>query len=164
MSASSTVPGAVSVLQTHMAAAVASLPALNASVYVGPPVADKTNNFLMIGDAETGEIVEGYTTDWAALPAVAQWRSEEYGLMCSLQVWSGNVDPAGRLADAFSLMDALQLQLLNDIGGSGALTPSGSWELTNIQNPITGTLGGTGWGVTFTFTVQVSNVRLSGLS
>jgi hypothetical protein len=157
----STVPAAVGVLEGYFTAVALENDNLNAGVYVGAPTGDCANNYLSIGSDETGQLLVDYRQDWASFPASAGRKSESYGIVCSLRAWDGNSDPIGRLTDAFVLLDGVQEALAADPNGSGALTPSGSWQITSVETPEAGPLGGSGWGVLITFVVSVINVRLT---
>ena len=162
MPLTSTVPGAVAALQTHMGNAVAANPSLAAEVHLGFPTAEVANNYLQIGD-ETGALLVNYRQEFLDFPITAGigHRTEEYGLLCSMRVWRGDTDPLGRLTDAFTLLNAVMAELATDPGGSGALTPSGTWHVGEVTVPWTGLLKNMGWGVELGFTVEIINVRLS---
>lgn len=162
----STVAGAVTALQSHLAAVATANASLNQTdgviaVYVGLPAAEASDYFLMIGDPfNNGELLVNYESDWAGLPAVAQRRTETYELRCALRCYAGTTDVPARLNEAMTLYSAVMGALAADIGGSNSLSPSGSWQVKHFENPATGQLGGQGWGVVLTFGVEVVNVRL----
>jgi hypothetical protein len=157
----STVPGAVGVLQGHFQAVADALPDLNILVYTGIPAGTKPEqNFLMIGN-EAGQLLAGYHQDWAGMPASAERRSEEYGILCTIRALAGGNDPMDRMADAFTMWDAVLAELQSDPKASGSITPSGSWQVVGMDVPAWGPLGGKGTGMAITFTVEVSNVRLT---
>lgn len=157
----STVNAAISTLLDHFQT-VATQSVLKVTVYDGIPIEYATDNVLMVGHYETGQQVT-YDQDWAAFPASVGRKSEQYQIQCSLKVWSGDssfLAPAARRDEAWALLDAVMSELQSDPLGSGVLSPSGSWQVTHVDNPETGPLSGSGWGVIYTFTVDVINVRL----
>lgn len=161
LSLTSTVPGAVSTLRDHFQA-VASASALDPGVYLGTPTAEVANNYLMIGEYASQQIVHGYSSSFAAIPGAAALKSEDYRLACTIRAWSGDVDELGRIDDAYGLFDAVVSALTADLGGSGQLTPSGSWQVTNAAEDDNGPLAfGAGWGYVLGFDVHVFNVQLS---
>lgn len=156
----STVPGAVSVLQTHFQNVANANPAMEIGVYLGLPVAAVKNNYLMIGNYQDGKVLASYRQDWVGMPAATAVKSETYSLNCSLRAWAGSSDPLARQADAYTMIDGVLSELQSDPGGSGELTASGSWQVTEMEEAENGPLGESGWGVVFTFTVEVINVRI----
>lgn len=161
----STVPGAIECLETHFENVATANPSLDVGVYVGPPNSENWNaNYLMIGERQTGRILSGYKQEWRGFPAVAARKLESpYTIPCSLRAASGSstaTDVIGRLNDAFTMMDGVLSELQNDPQASGALSPSGSWQVTTIDIPATGVIAGFGWGVLMTFGVQIINVQL----
>jgi hypothetical protein len=159
----STVPGAIAVLLGYMGQVATDNPDLDAKAYLGPPVERVTDNYLMIGD-ETGHLITGYRQNWVGMPASAERKSEEYGIVCSLRAWTGGaaaLDPAARLTDAFTMIDGLMGLLQADPGASGSLTPSGSWQVPTVDIPVFGPFESGGWGALVSFTVQIINVRLT---
>jgi hypothetical protein len=157
----STVPGAITTLQTHLQNVAAANPSLEAAVYLGLPTQTVTSNYLMIGSYPNGEIVDGYESGFAAIPGASKLKSEEYNLLGHIRTWAGNVQPADRIADAFTLLDGLLEELTNDIGGSGQLTPSGSWQVAAVDNPLATPMSPNGWGFVLAFTVHVWNVQIT---
>jgi len=158
----STVPGAIAQLFAYMKQVADANPTLSVGTYLGLPTGTEvSNNYLMVGEDESGQLLSGYRQEWAGLPASANRSSEEYGIPCSLRAWQGDSDPASRLTDAFTMFDSLMGFLQNDPGASGALTPSGSWKVSTLELPESGPFGGKGWGVIGSFTVQIINVRLT---
>jgi hypothetical protein len=161
----STVPGCIAALTTHLNTVASDNSSLNIGIYTGLPIETLKDNFIMIGDYNDGKLIEGYAQDWRGFPAVAERKSEAYALPCSLRAWSGNSDPVSRITDAFTMMDAVMGQLQGDpqgtVNGGYPLTPSGSWQVTSIDMPTSGPLGGAGWGVVLTFLVDVINVYLT---
>jgi hypothetical protein len=158
----STVPGAITQLFAYMQQVAADNPSLEIGTYLGTPIGTAlTANYLILGEDETGQLLTGYRQEWAGLPAAANRSSEEYGVPCCLRAYAGNSDPAARLVDSFTMFDGLMGYLQDDPGASGALTPSGSWKVSNLDMPSSGPFGGKGWGVLMTFTVSIINVRLT---
>ncbi len=159
----STVPGAVGALVDHFHNVANRNPSLHLGVYVGPPIGSVANNILTVGDPEgNGSLLVNYQQDFVTLPGTVSRRSEEYGLHCFIRCWAGNVDPVARIADAFTIFNGVVEELADDVLGSGALTPSGSWRVSELVNIAAGPLGGEGWGCVFSFVVHVINVRLNG--
>jgi hypothetical protein len=158
----STVPGAIGTLQTHFDNVAAANPTLNLGVFVGDPTGELPNNYLMIGSWPEGNLIDGYEGGFPWLQANGYEKSEDYKVTCHLRVWGGDVDQLGRLTDAFTVIDGVLSELTGDVGGSSSLSSSGSWQVTDIANPLTGPMGAVGgWGLIFTFDVHVVNVRLS---
>ncbi|HEX5347849.1 MAG TPA: hypothetical protein VFW64_12245 [Pseudonocardiaceae bacterium] len=171
----STVPGAVAALKARMDTVAAANPALNVSTHVGAIPKSVNNNFLGIGDIETGDLLATYVQDIAGVPAYANVRSEQYGIRCVIRTWTGSGgeagEPAARLSEAFGLLDGVNQLLCADlVTGPAAdalaaiLTPSGSWYLGEVAAPAAGPLGGGGWGCVLSFTVEVINVRLGAVN
>lgn len=161
----STIPGAVSTLQTHMQNVATANPALNPSVYVGPVVAPKgpAANYLQIGEWETGVIWHSYVGDFFAIPGTSKLKKEDYRLYGTIRTWDADPTKAiNRLQDAFTLFSGLLEELTNDIDGSGQLTPSGSWQITDSDNPYSGPFADAGgFGVVISFDVHVWNVQIT---
>jgi hypothetical protein len=164
----STVPGAIAALEAHLANVVTALPSLNITAVTGIPVEQVGQNFIMVGEVETGQLLTGYHQDWRGFPASAERKSEEYGIPCTIRAWSGesvSTSPATIVGDAFTMLDAVMAELQSDpqatITGGYPLTPSGSWQVTEVDIPTSGPLGGQGWGVYMTFVVSIINVRLT---
>lgn len=158
----STVPGAVATLQTHFLNVRTANPSLDVGVFLGPPVGQQIpDNRLVIGAHETYELLTSYTGDFAAIPGASYLKSEDYVIACHLQVWADPPDPIGRITDAFTVMSGVLTELTGDIGASGTITPSGSWQVTSMRTPITGPIDGGGWGIVIEFDVHVFNVQLS---
>lgn len=168
----STVPGAVARLADHLNTVAAQNPKLNLGVYVSRPTGGSVdNNFISIGDPiGTGQIINGYLSGSAGMrqpPSLR--RTESYGLHCVIRVWSGSVDPVGRLTDAFTVINSLMNILAADIHGGrddrgqgGVLGQGGEWAMTDIENtggsPIEGKGG---FALIFEFDVTVSNVTIT---
>jgi hypothetical protein len=163
----STLAGAIKVLRTHFNTVAAENSGLNVGVYVGLPVGpgQSANNYLMIGELQTGRMVRGYKQEFRGLPAVAAHKSEDYSIPCTLQVWDGTgpvetpTAPLARLNDAMSLLNGVLTQLQADPQGSTQLT-SGTWQVNQIDMPQTGPFSNGGWGVLMTFSVHVFNVTI----
>lgn len=157
-----TVPGAIAQLFTYMEQVAADNPDLEIGTYLGTPIGTGlTANYLILGQDETGQLLQGYHQEWAGFPAAANRSEEEYGIPCCLRAMAGDINPVGRLTDAFTMLDSLMGYLQSDPHASGALTPSGSWKLTSLEMPESGPFGGRGWGVLMSFTVSIINVRLT---
>jgi hypothetical protein len=166
MSDPSTIPGAITTLQGYLQTVADNNPSLNLTVAVGWPIGTVPNSWLMLGSfaQEGSDIITGWDTDWTGFPAGR--RSETYTLNGSVVVWSGNVDPIGRITDAFTVLDAIQSEIVSDPQGSGTLSSSGSWGEFKASSPTTGPFEmadgtTTGWGVVVEFTLDVINVRLN---
>lgn len=164
MSVTSTIPGAVAVLAGYLQTVADAQPQLGVGVYTGGlPVEHVADNLLMVGSiTEEGEIIVPGTYRWAAIPGAAKLRTEEYALRGSIRCWAGDSDPLSRLTDAFSLLNGVHQQILDDVGGSGALSPSGSWGELQVSNPLNGPIGRRGWGVVLEFDLHVINAQLQG--
>jgi len=163
MTIQSTVPGAISAVAGYLAAVAAANPSLDVATYIGPPIETVANRFMAIGAYPNfDELVVGYRSDWAAMPATSRWVSEEYEVAGCLRTWAGNSDPQSRLTEAFTLLNGLREQILLDPGGGGALSPSGSWGTFTTGMAHSGPIGGQGWGIVLTFQIQVINVRIQG--
>lgn len=163
----STVPGALEVLLAFMENVVTALPDLDMGTYLGIPIGGAVaNNYIAVGAWDTGELLTGYKQDWMGFPAAIDRKSEVYGLPCTVRAWQGDVDPPTVLTNFFLMVDGIMSQLQADpqaLNGTEtyALTPSGSWQATELSIPTSGPLGGRGWGMVGAFTVQVNNVRLT---
>ena len=158
----STVPGAIAQLFAYMEQVAEDNPDLNIGTYLGTPIGTALSpNYFILGEDETGQLLQGYHQEWAGLPAAANRSAEEYGIPCCLRAYAGNSDPISRLTDAFTMLDGLMGYLQLDPGASGALTPSGTWKLSGLEMPESGPFGGKGWGVLMSFTVSIINVRLT---
>lgn len=157
----STVPGAIATLLGHFRDVASANRSLDLGVYSGIPVADVKNNYLAVGQWETGQLISGYHQDWAGLPASAAPKIEDYSILCTIRTWAGTVDQLGRLNDAFTLLDGVMSALKADPGASGTITPSGTWQVTSVEIPVAGALGGKGYGVLMSFDVPVINVRIT---
>ena len=157
----STVPGAVAVLQRHFEAVAKTEPKLAPAVYIGLPVERVADSYLLIGDEETGSLLASYSMKFTSAVA-ANRHSEEYGILCALRVWAGDTNQLARLTDAFRLLAGVTTALQNDPGGSGQLTPSGTWQVSEVTVPVNAPFGDpVGFGVVLAFIVQVINVRLT---
>jgi len=161
----STVPGALLQMYKYVQAVVAAnSPFAKSGViegYFGKPTTHVSNNFLMVGSDETGELWTGYKQDWVGMPATVKRKGEEYTILLTARTWAGNTNgQADRLNEVWALADGLIDQVMSDPGGSGNLTASGSWQVTGVENPASGPLGRKGWGTVLAITVQVINVRI----
>lgn len=138
-------------------------PTLDAGVYVGQVVGDVKDNFFAIGSPiGQGELVTNYVSNWQGLYSVQPLRrTEDYGIGCTIRTWAGDIDPATRYQDAFTLLVGLMTQLANDKAASGSFGTSGSWGIADVANPAAGELNRKGWGVVLTFTVAVQHVILT---
>ncbi len=158
----STIPGAVQTLTGYMTAVASQYPDLNIGVYTGQPISAVANNFMMVGHYEDGSLITEAKYAWAGMPVTSKVRYEEYALQGTIRAWTGSNDPSGTIANAFLLSDALQEQIVSDPGGSGTISPSGSWGEYTTTMEACGPLDGRGWGVVLAFTLEVLNVRLIG--
>ncbi len=162
----STVPGAAAILAGYMRTVAAANPDLNAGVYVaGIPTATVRNNFLMVGSYETGVIIAPETYTWNAVPGAAMLRGEAYALQGCIRAWSGAAGQEAalaRLGEAFTLLNGLHQQITADVGGSGSLSPSGSWGDLDVTMDVNGPIGQSGWGCVLGFELHVINAQLQG--
>lgn len=159
----STVGPAVATLTTHLQNVANANPSLNVGVFVGAVLAtESNNNWLTIGDPETGVFLNNYDSQYASLPATAYRKTEDYEIEGTVRTWNGGSDPVTRINEAMTLLNGIRSELATDIGGSGVLTASGSWSLEKVDNTAAGPLGGAGWGCVFRYTVHVINVRIVG--
>ncbi len=164
MSITSTVPGAITTLLGYFADVASANPSLDVGVYSGLPIANIKNNYLSIGEWETGSVLSGYRQDWVGFPASASPKLEDYSINCVARAWDGSSDTtaiAQRFTDAFTLLDGVMGCLQADPGASGSITPSGTWQVVGVDNIASGPLGGKGFGVLLSFEVQVINVRIT---
>lgn len=157
----STVPGAIQQLLTYIEGVATANPSLEISTSIGLPIARVANNYIMVGNYETGELIDNYHQDWAGLPAGAVRKNEEYDILCSLRAWSGESDPVSRLNDAYTMFDGVMGFVMTNPGANGTITASGSWQVTDVKMPESGPFDAKGWGVIMTFAVSVRNVRLT---
>lgn len=157
----STVPGAVAQFKAYLDAVSAANPSLDIGTYVGVPIEAVTNNYMMVGNWETSELIANYKQDFAGMPAIANKKNESYSIMASIRAWSGNSDPIARLTDLFTMVDGVLGQFASDPNGSGHLTASGTWQVDSVDVPFSGPFGASGWGVLAVVQVQVFNVRLT---
>lgn len=163
MTVTSTVPGAIGTVYGYLQTVAAQNPALDVGTYIGLVPGYAANNFMQIGEWETGALLgPGAKTSWETFPANAALRHEEYTILGTIRSWAGNVDPQGRIGDAFTLLNGLHAQVVADIGGSGTLTPSGSWGDLDWTVATSGVMGGEGWGVVLAWELHVINARLAG--
>lgn len=166
MSIASTVPGAAATLAGYMQTVAAANPVLNPGVYIaGLPTASVANNYMMVGSWDGGIVVAPDTYKWAAIPGAAMLRSEEYALNGAIRVWAGDGGPTAaldRITDAFTLLNGIHEQIAQDLGGSGNLSPSGSWGDLDVTMEANGPIGGKGWGIVLGFELHVINVQLQG--
>lgn len=166
----STVPGALAMLVTKFKAVASANPTLNIEVLLGEAMGpgEPSPNYLMVGNWETGELIANYKQDFRGMPAVSAWKNEDYVIPCNLRAWAGTAPPASptapqaRLTSAFGILDGVLRQLQADPSGSGALSSSGTWQVTSIEMPMTGPWPAVGgWGVLMVFDVHVFNVTLT---
>lgn len=162
----STVPGAVAQLGTYMQTVANANTALNPGVYAGGiPINSVRNNFLMVGSWPDGIIIAPDTYRWVAVPGMVKMRSEEYAIQGCIRAYggaSGTGAALSRLSEAFTLLNGLHDQIASDLGGSGNLSPSGSWGDLVVTMEESGPIGGKGWGVVLGFELHVLNVQLNG--
>lgn len=162
----STIPGAAQTLAGYMKTVATANPSLNPGVYVaGIPTASIRANWMMVGNYPDGIIVAPDTYTWAAIPGAAKLRSESYALQGCIATWAGAADSnaaLARISDAFTLLNGIHEQITSDLGGSGSLSPSGSWGDLDVVMEHNGPLGGKGWGVILGFELHVINVQLQG--
>ena len=157
----STVPGAVAVLLQHFEAIAQANPALDVGVSLGKPTERVSDNYLIVGDVDTGQLLSAYSLKFMSSVS-ANRHEEEYGINCSLRVWKGDIDQLARLTEAFRLFKGVTSALQNDPKGNGQLTPSGTWQVSEMGIPVNGAFGDpAGWGVVMEFIVHVFNVRLT---
>lgn len=129
--------------------------------YFGLPIGHVSNNYLMVGNDETGELFTNYKQDWVGIPVTKQRKGEEYIIVLTVRTWDGNTNgQTDRLNEAWVLANGIIDQVMADPGGSGNLTASGSWQVVSVDNPASGPLGGKGWGTVLTIGVEVRNVRI----
>jgi hypothetical protein len=171
VSITSTVPAAAATLAAYMQAVADANPALNPGVYVGGiPTATVRDNFLMVGNYAEGIIVAPETYSWAAVPGMAKLRLEAYALFGCIRVWTGaaGTDASlARLGEAFTLLNGLHQEIVDDLGGDlvavDSLTSSGSWGDLDVTMEINGPIGTKkGWGVVLQFELHVINAQLIG--
>ena len=160
-----TIPDAINALYSHFQVVQANLTNLHLGVYIGPPIATAENNFLTIGEPDTGEMFANYQQAFRGMPAIAGHKEESYTIPCGLRVWDGGTDQVARIQDLVTIFDAVLGELQSDpgaeINGFPALSPSGSWNATAIVNQRSGPIGGKGWGMLSTFTVEIINVIIN---
>jgi hypothetical protein len=160
-----TLPDAIDALYAHFQIVQSKLFDLSLGVTIGPPISQVENNFLTVGDPETGELFNSYLQDFRGMPAVAGRKEESYSIPCGIRVWDGDSNPLDRARDLVTIFDAVLAELQSDPGGEingfPALSPSGSWNATMLVNHRSGNLGGKGWGMIATFQVEVINVIIN---
>jgi len=166
----STVPAAVQLLKTYLDTVAADNTQFEGGAvktYIGVPIAQPANNYMMVGHWEDGMIFQNYVQEFAGMPVSANRKNESYEILGTIRVWSGSssseTDAAqvARLTETMALVDGIMSQFANDPGGSGVLTASGTWEVGSFQQASSGPFGGQGWGILTTFIVRVFNVRLT---
>lgn len=166
MAIRSTIPGAISAVAGYMATIQAANPALNLGIYpYGLPVESNTNNAIALGDWESGAVVAETSTDWAAIPANARLRTEEYALQGTIMCSAGDGGEGSaqqRVLDAYTIWDAFLEQIILDPSGGGNLSPSGSWGKCVVVHHFSGPASPAGWTVTIGFQLHVINVQLQG--
>lgn len=169
MSITSTVPGAIQALKGYLTTVAAANPdpqGVAPGVYIsGVPTATVRDYYLEIGNWETGAIIAPETYRWNAIPGTAKLRSEAYAVELTIRTWAGAADENAALAridDAFALLNGVHQQILNDLGGGGQLSPSGSWGDLDVEMVANGPLGGKGWGVILSCQLHVINAQLQG--
>jgi hypothetical protein len=159
----STVPGAIATLKGYMLSVASVTAVSNVSVYMGKEATEGqlAYNFMMIGDYHNGIPVAPDSMVWNAIPGAAHLIGESYALQACIACWAGGYDPLPRLTDAYALLDGLHQQVRTDLGGSGQLSPSGSWGEMRSTMAEFGTVG-TGWGVALDIELFVINGQISG--
>lgn len=162
----STVPGAISALSGYMNAIAAANPGLVLGTYPeGMPTASVKNNFIALGHWETGNFVTHMSYKWAAIPGGAKLRFEEYALVGTIRTSGGaggQIGAGERIADAYTIINALGEQVVSDPGGGGNLSPSGSWGDLDIEPHFSGHTRQSGWMCVFGFELHVVNAQLIG--
>lgn len=167
----STVPAAVTVLKGYLdAVATQNASTLNPQTSIGIPTASNRPNMLMVGDYETGVLVNPTTYRWAAVPGRTRMRSEEYSILGAIECAGGaggSSAAAARLADAYQLLGDLMDQITADPAGLGGatdgstpLSPSGSWGDLTVSMIGNGPKSQSGWGVVLAFELAVINAQL----
>lgn len=146
-----------------MTAVATANPSLNIGVYIGEPITSVRNNFMAIGDYQNWALVAPDTYQWAAIPGQAKLRTESYSLQATIRSYAGNADdPMGRLNDAFTMLNGLHQQILNDIQGGGNLSPSGAWGELHVSMEAFGPLAGAGLGCVLGLELAVVSAQLTG--
>ena len=168
----STVPGALQQLYDYAktVASAVTIPSGQVGAYIGLPTERVQDNYIIIGDDETGEMFTSYDQSWVGLPAGGYRKGEQYQVPVSIRAWSGSANAADRfdrMMEAFTLLNAfMNLIMLDPNGRSNGLinlTASGSWQIKSITNPANGVLGDrVGWGTILRVMVEVRNVRITG--
>ncbi len=159
----STIPAAVGVLQGYMTTVAQQQSQLAAGVYVGLQSGNLQNNFMMVGSLEEGALIAPDTYSWAAVPGAAMLRNEAYALEVTIRAWSGESNQATLdvINAAFTMLNGIHSAVAADPGGSGALTPSGSWGDMDASMTACGPLGAQGWGVILSVQLHVINAQLT---
>lgn len=163
--ANSTIPAAITTLQGYMQTVAAASAVDDVQVYVGnaQPPTGRSYNYLMVGDFETNLLVSPSESGWASMGVTAKRRTETYALNGTIVCWAGGNDWQARMNDAFSLLNALEVQIVSDPGGSNNLTPSGSWGNFNYRPVATGPFENIGgYGFVIGFELHVINAQLQG--
>jgi hypothetical protein len=168
----STVPGALIQLYNYcqtIASKNTNFESGAVAAYYGIPLDTVENNYIMVGDDETGSMLVGYKQSWVGFPASFNRKGEDYDIPVSIRTWaggSGDPDKQARMTEAWILVNALINSVMSDPNGKANglpnLTASGSWQVAAVGNPVAGPLAGKGWGVVIAVTVEVRNVRIQG--
>jgi hypothetical protein len=137
------------------------LPGGEVMTSIGPPIGRPSSNYIMVGDWQTGQLFSNYQQTFASLPAIANRKFETYEIPCTLRVWNGDTNPVARLGEVTTLIDGVMGALANDPNASGAISPSGTWEVRSWEIASTGPFEGKGWGILATFLVAVFNVQIA---
>lgn len=162
----STVLGAITTLQGYMntvAAATTVTPTPAVYLFQTATLGGAQYNYMMIGDYHTGTPVAPDSYTWRELGSTR--RNEVYALQGTIACWSGGgsgdagAAALARIDDAYSLLNALHQQILGDKGGSGNLSPSGSWGELVVHMEECGPMNA-GWGVVLGFDLHVLNAQL----
>lgn len=161
----STVPGALKTLRGYLQTVADANTGLNAAVYFGPPTGggNPTPNYLMVGNYENGELISGYEQDFRTLSIASATKNEDYIIPCAIRTWSGDngaTSQFDRINDAFALLDGVMQLFQTHPTGTGALSSSGTWQVSEITMPESGPSNNGGWGVMLAFEVHVFNVTI----
>jgi hypothetical protein len=153
--ADSTVPAAVTALGAIWAAALPDV-----QIFAYELTDDVQDDYVAVAYPDAGDPtgnpgVSG-VQDWASLGAGS--KSEEYDIRCELSSWAGDGTPADRVARAFAMFAVLQDALRADPGLQGSLGGSG-WAKTGSFSVLAGDPE-KGPVCTMPFAVEVRNVRI----
>lgn len=161
----STVPGAIESLLSHFDTVAANNKSMNPLVVFGEPVSDLGANTTLLMQV-TG--VADVEREWKTLGALGSAggnpsATEKYSIECLVRAWTANAAKRyaqlQSLTNAWSIVDAIVVELFNDPTAGGAIGPPGSWSLgkvTTLQEVVKG-----GWTTDLTFEVLIENVRIT---